>query len=338
MEPRELERRLKRKEIAPVLFLWGEESLLIDEAIQQIEARLLEPTTRDFNRDVFYGDEAEAPAIVSAAQTVPWLASHRLVLVRRAEALARAADAVLTAYCQRPSPSTCLIFTATKADASRPLFASLLKLPWAVRFRRLLPRELAAWVEQRALARGCRLTPEAGAGLIEAVGSDLRALASEIDKLVSYVGPGQTIDAGSVAALTADVREASAFELARLLSAGDLAGALRIWRKFASSGEYPGLALGAISHHVRQLWRLKLAQQAGTPPERLAAELGLPPFSLPRLRALAAALETTQLRRWHDLLCEADRALKGSGLAPQAVFEGLILRLCGQQGRTHEPR
>ena len=35
MEPRELERRLKRQEIAPVVFLWGEESWLVDEAISR---------------------------------------------------------------------------------------------------------------------------------------------------------------------------------------------------------------------------------------------------------------------------------------------------------------
>ena len=335
MEPRELDRRLKHKELAPLVFLWGDESLLIDEVILQIEALALDPAAREFDREIFYGDETEAQLIVTAARTIPWLAAQRLVVVRGAEALPRAADAALIAYCKQPSPSTCLVLTAQRAEASRPLFALLLKTPWAVRFRRLLARELSAWVEQRIVARGCRITPEALAALLEAVGNDLRLLASEIDKLVAFMGAEQTIDTGVLTALTADVREATAFELARYLSAGDLAAALRAWDKFSSGGEYPGLALGAIAHHVRQLWRIKLAQRGGATPERLARELNIPAFTIRRLSSQAAAIDPERLWQWLDALLEADQTLKRSALPPESVFERLILRFClGESGVT----
>jgi DNA polymerase-3 subunit delta len=337
MDPRELERRLKRQELAPVLLLWGEESLLVDETVQQIETLALAPEAREFNREVFFGDEAEAPVIVTAAQTLPWLGAQRVVEVRGAEALPRGADPPLMAYCQQPSPSTCLIFTAQRVEASRPLFAWLLKLPWAVRFRKLFGRDLSAWIEQRVAARGGRITADAVAALVEAVGNDLHLLVGEIDKLVAFVGSGQTIEVDNLMALTGDVRETSAFELARLLSAGNLAEALRAWGKFSASGEYPGLALGAIVHHVRQLWRIKLAQQTGTSAERLARELNMPAFSVRRLSAQAAALETERLRQWLEALLEADQALKRSGLSPQAVFERLIVRFCVRQGGVHDP-
>jgi DNA polymerase-3 subunit delta len=297
---------LKRNELAPVACLWGEESWLVDETIGQIEAVALDPATREFNRDVFYGDEAEAQAVVTAAQTLPWLGLHRLVLVRGADALPRSADPPLVAYCKHPSPSTCLIFTAQRVEPSRPLFALLLKLPWSVRFRRLLGRELSTWIEQRIAARGRRISADAVGALMEAVGSELRLLANEIDKLLTFVGSEQAIEVGSVTALTQDVREMSAFELARLLSAGELAGALRAWGKFASSGEYPGLALGAI-------------------------------FTVRRLSAQAAAIESERLRHWLEALLQADQTLKRSGLPPQAVFERLILRFCVGRGEGHAP-
>ena len=223
------------------------------------------------------------------------------------------------------------------AEVSRALFALLLKLPWAVRFRRLSGRDLSALIEQRLATRGCRITAEALAALIEAVGNDLRLLAHEIEKLVTIVGAEQAVGVDSLKALTGDMRESSAFELARLLSAGDLAGALRAWGKFASSGEYPGLALGAIIHHVRQLWRIKLAQRVGTSPERLASELNIPTFTVRRLSTQAAALESERLRQWLDALLEADQTLKRSGLPPRSVFERLILRFCSQAKAAQTP-
>jgi DNA polymerase-3 subunit delta len=337
MEPRELQRHLQRRELAQVICLWGEESWLVEEAGSRIESIALDPETRDFNRQVFYGDEADVQAIVSAAQTFPWLGSQRLVVLRGADALPRAADAVLIAYCAQPSPSTCLLVIASRVEASRPLFAHLLKLPWAVRFRRLLPRELATWIEQRAAANGCRITAAAVAALIECVGNDLHLLAKEIDKLVTFVGGGQTIEVENVSALTSDIREMSAFELARCLSAGDVAGALRAWSKFAASGEYPGLALGAIIHHVRQLWRIKLAQSVGASPERLARELNMPAFAIRRLSAEAAGLDVARLRHWLEVLLEADQSFKRSGLPVQVLFDRLILHLCVRSGGTHRP-
>jgi DNA polymerase-3 subunit delta len=226
---------------------------------------------------------------------------------------------------------------ASRVEASRPLFAHLLKLPWAVRFRRLLPRELAAWIEQRAAANACRITAAAVAALIECVGNDLHLLAKEIDKLVTFVGGEQTIEVENVNALIGDIREMSAFELARCLSAGDVAGALRAWSKFAASGEYPGLALGAIIHHVRQLWRLKLAQSVGASPERLARELSMPAFAIRRLSAEAAGLDVARLRHWLEVLLEADQTFKRSSLPVQVLFDRLILHLCVSSGGTHRP-
>ncbi len=337
MEPRELERSLKRQELGPVLLLWGEESLLIDEAIQRIEAIAFDAATRDFNRHVYYGDEAEAQAILTTAQTLPWLASRRLVLVREPEALPRSADNLLITYCKQPSPSTCLIFTAQKIDLSRSLFATLARMAWAVRFRHLPPRELSAWVERRIHAGACKVTADAVSTLIGAVGNDLRMLANEIDKLVTFVGTGRGIDVTDVLAVTADVREASAFELARLLSARELAGALHAWERLSASGEYPGMALGAILHHLRQLLRIKLAQLTGSSLERIADELNIPTFMARRLAAQATTLEPDRLRRWFEALLEADQTLKRSGLPPQTVFEALILRLCLEDGPAHSP-
>jgi DNA polymerase-3 subunit delta len=212
-----------------------------------------------------------------------------------------------------------------------------MKQPWSVRFRRLLGRELSIWIDQRIAARGGRISSDAVAALIEAVGNDLRLLANEIDKLVTFVGFEQAVEVDSLMALSGDIREMSAFELARLLSAGDLVEALRAWGKFAASGEYPGLALGAIIHHVRQLWRIKLAQGTGASPERLARELNIPAFTVRRLSALAASLEPERLRQWLEALLEADQTLKRSGLPPQAVFEKLILRFCVGKGGAHAP-
>jgi DNA polymerase III delta subunit len=89
---------------------------------------------------------------------------------------------------------------------------------------------------------------------------------------------------------------------------------------------------------VRQLWRLKLAQHTGATPERLARELNIPPFMVQRLSAQAASLDLSRLRQWLEALYEADLLLKRSGLSPQSVFEGLMLRCCLGTETAQRPR
>jgi DNA polymerase III delta subunit len=88
---------------------------------------------------------------------------------------------------------------------------------------------------------------------------------------------------------------------------------------------------------VRQLWRIKLAQHSGVSPERLARELNIPAFTVRRLSAQASAIESARLRHWLEALLQADQTLKRSGLPPQSVFEGLILRFCVGKGGAHAP-
>ena len=45
------------KNIAPVYFLYGEERYLIDRATRQLIEATVQPDLKDFNLDIFYGNE-----------------------------------------------------------------------------------------------------------------------------------------------------------------------------------------------------------------------------------------------------------------------------------------
>jgi hypothetical protein len=69
----------------------------------------------------------------------------------------------------------------------------------------------------------------------------------------------------------------------------------------------------------------------------MASALNIPAFSVRRLSAQAAALDTARLRQWLEALLEADQTLKRSGLSPAAVFDRLMVRFCVGPGKGHAP-
>ena len=81
VHPLNLDQDIKSGKIAPIYLISGEETFLVGETVKQLVEHLLEPTTRDFNFDVFDGTQADLREILSAVEVYPTMADRRVVLV-----------------------------------------------------------------------------------------------------------------------------------------------------------------------------------------------------------------------------------------------------------------
>ena len=81
VHPLNLDQDIKSGKIAPIYLISGEETYLVGQTVKQLVDHLLEPTTRDFNFDVFDGTQADLREILSAVEVYPTMADRRVVLV-----------------------------------------------------------------------------------------------------------------------------------------------------------------------------------------------------------------------------------------------------------------
>src|SRR5262245_52510506 len=142
MTAQEFETSLQKGKIPPICFLYGEEAFLVERAVRMLLDRAIDPSLKDFNYNVFYGNESKGIEIVDAAQTLPMFADRRAVLVKRAEALKADAQEALLPYIQNPCTSTCLIFTGAKIDQRKKFFLELKKHGALVEYKRLYDNKL----------------------------------------------------------------------------------------------------------------------------------------------------------------------------------------------------
>ena len=102
-----LQKKIVSKEFSPVYLLHGEEPYFIDKIVSLLEANVLEPHEKDFNQEVVYGKEVDAPSLLSSAKQYPMMAERRLVLVKEAQDF-KAIDE-LEAYFKEPSEQTIFV-------------------------------------------------------------------------------------------------------------------------------------------------------------------------------------------------------------------------------------
>jgi DNA polymerase-3 subunit delta len=337
--PREVPKRagggisLLEGEIHPVYLLYGEEDLLVEEALQSILERALAGGDRGFNLDVLQGGDADARDIVDCASSFPMMAERRVVVVRDVEKMGGHDAEILAAYIDHPSATTCLLLTGIKPDLRRKPFSTLRKSGAAFEFRRLYDNQLPSWISARAAHSGRQLNGEGTRLLAASIGSSLRDIANELEKLFVYAGERKDLTEDDVAAVVGLSKEFSVFELQRMIGRRQTAQAVTILERMLEAGERTPIIIASLTSYFATLWKLHDLRRRGTSTKDQASLAHVNPYFF---RDYAEALEATSpadIERAFLLLGEADESMKSSSSSDsRQIMQVLVLRLCGADG------
>jgi len=323
----DLLKEIEAGKIAPVYYLCGERFPL-DRAVQAIRQAVLGGDGSAFNYDALQASEHPVETIIAAARTMPMLGPKRLVQARDMHLLAAAELSKLLPYVKDPSPSSCLLMIADKADLRLKIFSEIKKCGVVQRFDPLKERQVPDWLASEARRMKITLKPGAAERIAEAVGTDMGQLASALERLGLYAGAGKPVTPAHVDDLLAQTRQHSIFELTNAVGRGERREALLVLRRMLQDKE-PGVRIVVmLARHLRQLWWARELQEQGEQQAAIASRVGIHPFFVQDVLRQAQRFDGTMLRRTHRALFEADRSLKSSRLSDAVVLEQLVLELC----------
>ena len=318
---------LRQGEPGPLYFVHGRERYLVDRAVELLRTRVLDPRTRDFNYELFYGKEAGAARIAQAARTLPMMAKRRLVLVRDADEMKGDELGALIPYVSDPAPETCLVFVAEKADQRLKFFTAFKKHGVLIKLDPLYERQLPDFVRGEAKARGVTLAPDAVTMMVDEIGAELGQLADAVERLAIYVGERKEVTAEDVDKVVATTRQRNVFELANAVGAGDRAHALAVLSSMLGARESGVRIVAMLARHLRQLWITSELLERTRDKFEIAGALGIPPFFADDIIKQARTIDAVRAKRMHAALFKADKDLKSSRLEDARLLEGLILEL-----------
>jgi DNA polymerase-3 subunit delta len=177
--------------------LHGDNDFLKDAAARQIIDRAVDPGVRDFNVEVRRGGDVDAEAMESLLGTPPMMADRRVVVLRDVGALKKPARAALDRYLANPAPDAILVLVAAAGATEKALEAKTT----AVEFPILTEDRIPKWIAHHVTTEmGGTITPDAAILLLEAIGTDLPQIASELEKLMNFTD-GTVIDEAAVSSI-----------------------------------------------------------------------------------------------------------------------------------------
>jgi DNA polymerase-3 subunit delta len=198
-------------------------------------------------------------------------------------------------------------------------------------FARPRPRDVGAWIRERARAQQVTLDDDAAELLAVAIGPRTELLEMELAKLATYAD-GQPISADDVRLLVAEARAVNVFDLGDLVAAGDRAGALALLERLRREGEHPLRILQLLVRHFRLLVEAHACASA----EEFARRARLPSWPAEKTWRQAQRVAPGQVRAALAALLAADAAIKQGRCEPDEALLLALLRL--NESRASVPR
>lgn len=336
----DLRNQLKRREVAPVYVLFGEESYLRDLAAKTIaDIVLKDAQLREFNENEFsLNSPDQLPTALAAADQLPMMAERRVVRISDVRITATGSrdslkedhEGVLTSYLDNPSPDSVVLFIADDFDKRRKAAKLLIDKAVAVEFKALDDDEALQWAKGRIKEAGFSYDDSAARLIVSLVGDDIRRLASEIEKVCTSILPEKLITVEAVERLVSNTRELSNFELSDHLLTKNRRKALETLTKILDDGAEPLMLLGLIASNFHRLLLAKEMVEKGMDRGEVARVLKLPYRKQEEF--LASARRTSRESICHVLerLAETDLAIKTSrgGGGPMGARLQLEVLVC----------
>lgn len=301
------------------------EPFLLAEAEKGLRERLVPKEEQDMNLLTLYGWEASLATALEFLQTLPFLGSRRLLVIREIHKFEE--WKLLVDYLKDPNPTSTLLMTSSEMKRSGAPFKTLSAYATVSEFKRPYGKTLVKWVAERFERSGKTIAPHLAEVLIQIAGQDLGILATEIEKVVLSSGERTTIEQED---LTVSVPGGVEIVFNLLDALGDNNGtrAFDSMRNLLMGDSQPEYLVHMMAWHYRQLLKGRELVGSGLSPAQAAEKMGLKFSGLKeKFARQVGRANQKNLVRALQVLADCDRELKRGQIPSGILLDRLVLEL-----------
>ena len=347
---------LNENKLRPGYVLIGDDVFLYERCRRAVLAALVPPEMRDFCLSDLDLAETTIFEALDRAQTPSLMAPFQVLFIRNLKNLyTRGAKkeefAAVEAYFKSPNPQALILFVAdhiripsdprrmdlddrNRYDRIRETLGDWCGL---VELARVDEADALKWIAAEAKRREVQIDNDAARELADALGADMMLIASELEKLVLYVGAKKLITLGDVETMVLAAKQRSLYELTEAISAKDRARAVALLHGLlnASDGGEDS-AIGHLYMLARTFRQMLVILEKNVRDSRaiwqaLWQGFRMPPFAAEDVIRQARRYKSRrELTRALRLIARADLELRSQPPDKRLVLERLVLELASE--------
>lgn len=328
MDRKDFSRALSQGSLPSVLLFEGEEEALKQEALAGLRSAVLPAGMEALNETVL--EDPDTDRLIADAETQPFMADRRLVVVRDLPALSGRAEAdeKLISWLPSVPETTILLFYCTgKPDGRKKLYTAVKKLGGIVTFSPLRGPELVRFVTDAFRQAGKECDDRTAEYLIFTVGDDAGLLRSEIIKLASYAGDRPAVLSSDVTALATPSTECTVFQMVDAVVTGQKSRALLLLRNQLLSGTDRMSILAMLLRQYRLLQHIKIMQYEKRNGDFIRSALGVPSFAVEQYLRQASGYTGGLVKNAVRICFDTEYAVKSGRIQQEGAVESVVIRL-----------
>jgi len=316
-----LNQDIKNNSFKPVYLLFGEEAFLKNSYKNQMKSAITQGDTMNFNQ--FNGKSIDVKELISLADTMPFFAEKRMILVEDSGFFKSAAEE-LAAYLPQMPDTTCMVFVETEVDKRSKMFKKIKELGYAAEMERQDMSQLARWAGTLLSREGKKVTGQTMELFLSMTGDDMENIRMELEKLISFTLGREVITDEDVMAICTERTANKIFEMVNSIVNRQTKKALALYEDLLTLKEPPMRILFLIARQFNQLLQVKELMGKGMDKSGIASKLKIPPFAAGKLMPQARTFSKEQILSYVSSCVDAEEAVKTGRLSDRLAVELLL--------------
>lgn len=275
----------------------------------------------DFGLQRLDGEESEYDQIREALESLPFLASKKLVVLRTP-----GANKEFTEKCEQllsnVSDSTDVIIHEPKLDKRSSYYKYLKKSTEYNEFGEPDEQTLIKWLTEQARTANGSINSTDARYLIDRMGLNQQLLSNELAKLLTY-NPKVTRE--TIDLLTEPTPQSTVFQLLDAAFAGNSKKALGIYQEQRAAKAEPIAIIGMLAWQLHILAIVVTAGQRSD--NEIAQEAKINPYVLRKSRQIAKDLSLPKIKLLINQLLDLDIKLKTTATDPDDALQDYLLNI-----------
>ncbi len=324
-----LKNALKTGEWKKVYLFYGEEAFLKRTYKKQVKQAIIGDED-SMNYNYFEGkDAADVNSIIAIADTMPFFADRRLVIVENSGFFKGAASEELCRYIAEMPDTVVLLFVEDEVDKRGKLYKAVLAAGSVIEMGRQSENALIDWTVRKLFSEGRNITRPDLELLLERTGNDMDNINNEINKLVAYTYGRDVITREDIETLCIDQINGKIFEMIDAVSEKKQKKALALYSDLLQLKEPPLRILFMLARQFGKLVQVKELLEKNASKAQIAERTKVQPFVAGKYMVQAGRFAKNALAEALSECAKTEEAIK-TGFINETLGVELLLVKCSQ--------
>lgn len=318
-----IKEHIKKGSFKQIYLLYGSENYLKKLYRDKLK-RALVAEDDSMNYSYFEGKTADALEITRIAETMPFFADRRLIVIENSGWFKSGGD--FADYLREMPETTFIIFVENEADKRNKLYKTVKDIGYVSEMNGMDESNLLLFAGQLFKRDNKSITANDLRMFIEETGQNMENICNEAEKLICYCADKEVITAQDISEVCTQTVTGRMFVMIDAIATGNSKAAIRLYFDLLALKEKPMSILYLVIRHFNILYILKELKDENADRKSMAETAGIPPFSVGKYLSQVSNFTADELKNILNEALKTEQSIKTGEVSEQIAVELLIAK------------